>query len=105
MKTVITAAGNNVSAAFDKRFGRAAWFCVYDHANGALAFEKNDFADAQGGAGTKVSELMVEWGVGKVISGDFGPKAKDLLDRFKVQMVVVEEDATVETLLERIKKQ
>lgn len=40
MKTVITAAGNNVSAAFDKRFGRAAWFCVYDHANGALAFEK-----------------------------------------------------------------
>lgn len=54
MKTVITAAGNNVSAAFDKRFGRAAWFCVYDHANGALAFEKNDFADAQGGAGTKV---------------------------------------------------
>lgn len=48
---------------------------------------------------------MVEWGVGKVISGDFGPKAKDLLDRFKVQMVVVEEDATVETLLERIKKQ
>ncbi|WP_262487049.1 hypothetical protein [Geofilum rubicundum] len=39
----------------------------------------------------------------KVVSGDFGPKAKDLLEKFDIQMVVVQDDLTVELLLEKLK--
>ena len=92
MKTVITSEGSDKNAAFDLRFGRAAFFCVYDDATGGMEFIKNEYADAQGGAGTKTSEKMIELGVQKVISGDFGPKAKDILERFKVQMVIMPDD-------------
>ena len=46
---------------------------------------------------------MVELGVKKVISGDFGPKAKDLLDKFKIQMVVIQDDTTVAEIIEKLK--
>ena len=92
MKIVITSEGSDKNSTFDLRFGRAAFFCVYDDTSGDLDFIKNEYADAQGGAGTRASEKMIELGVKKVISGDFGPKAKDILERFKVQMVIIPGD-------------
>jgi len=104
MKTVITSTGNGVNSLFDKRFGRAAWFCVLDEATGKTEFFENPNKDAQGGAGTKTVEKMVELGVSKVISGDFGPKAKDLLDKFNIQMVIIQDDdVTVEDVIRKIK--
>lgn len=92
MKTVITSKGNNLKAYFDSRFGRAGWFCIIDDESGKTTFIENDQAEATGGAGVKVAEKMVEIGVKKVISGDFGPKAKDLLDKFNIQMVIISDD-------------
>jgi len=92
MKTVITSKGNNLKAYFDPRFGRSGWFCVIDDESGKPTFIENDQAEATGGAGVKVAEKMVEIGVKKVISGDFGPKAKDLLDKFNIQMVIISDD-------------
>jgi predicted Fe-Mo cluster-binding NifX family protein len=92
MKTIITAKENKTSAKFDLRFGRGAWFCLYNHETRSIEFIKNEYADAQGGAGTKAAEKMVELGINKIISGDFGPKAKDLLSQFNIQMVILEDD-------------
>jgi len=101
MKTVITAKENNTSSLFDLRFGRGAWFCVFDPENNKSVFVKNEFAEAQGGAGTKAAEKMIELGVQKVISGDFGPKAKELLSQFNIQMVILEDDEkTIEELIQ-----
>ncbi|MBN1952790.1 MAG: NifB/NifX family molybdenum-iron cluster-binding protein [Bacteroidales bacterium] len=105
MKTVITATGNNFESPFDRRFGRAAWFCVYDDQNQEVTFHENGFADAGNGAGTKAAEKMVELKIGKVISGDFGPKAKDLLDKFEIQMVILQEDdIAVGDIIKRMQK-
>ncbi len=103
MKTVITSTGNSITSTFDKRFGRGAWFCIYDSNTDEPTFIKNEFAEQQSGAGTKVSAKMVELGVTKVISGDFGPKAKELLDQFKIQMVVTQEESTVEEIIKKLK--
>jgi len=92
MKTVITSKGDNPKARFDSRFGRAGWFCIIDDETGKSTFIENDQAEATGGAGVKVAEKMVEIGVTKVISGDFGPKAKELLDKFNIQMVIITDD-------------
>ncbi|MFH0758512.1 MAG: NifB/NifX family molybdenum-iron cluster-binding protein [Bacteroidota bacterium] len=89
MKTIISSTGNKLSSPFDLRFGRAGWFCLFDEETGETSFFQNEFKEASQGAGGKVVEKVVELGVGKVISGDFGPKAKDLLDRFHIQMVII----------------
>jgi len=105
MKTLITSTGDHLGAAFDKRFGRAAWFYVFDESTGETAFYQNENVNATGGAGTKAAEKVVELGVEKIISGDFGPKAKDLLNKFNIQMVIIEEeDLSVNKIVERIKK-
>ena len=104
MKTVITSSGNNLKSNFDLRFGRAAYFCIYDEESKETSFFQNEHAEAHGGAGTKASEKMIELGVQKVISGDFGPKAKDLLDKFKIQMVVIKDDNnTIVDIIDKIK--
>lgn len=95
MKTVITSTGDKLTAQFDKRFGRAGWFCLYDEASEQTVFYVNDMKDASNGAGIKAAEKMIELNVQKVISGDFGPKAKDLLNKFNIQMVMLNEDNLV----------
>jgi predicted Fe-Mo cluster-binding NifX family protein len=90
MKTLITSKEDNDNALFDMRFGRGAYFCIYDDQTKEVDFIKNEYVDAHGGAGQKASEKSIELGVSKVISGDFGPKAKNLLKRFSIQMVIIE---------------
>ena len=92
MKTLISSEGNTLKSEFDLRFGRAAWFCLLDEKSGETLFFENEFKDESQGAGGKVVEKAVELGVSKVISGDFGPKAKDLLEKFNIQMVILPDD-------------
>ena len=104
MKTIITSSENKITAAFDKRFGRAAWFCIYDEQTGETEFIENMNLNASNGAGTKAAEKAVELNVKKIISGDFGPKAKDLLDKFEIQMVILRDDnLTIESIINKLK--
>jgi len=93
MKTLISSSGNNLDSSFDLRFGRAAWFCLLDEETGKTSFYENENKEASHGAGTKAVEKVVELGVTKVISGDFGPKAKELLEKFNIQMVLLSDDS------------
>lgn len=104
MKIVITSAGDQLSSAFDRRFGRAAWFCLLDEETGQTRFIKNEFEDAAQGAGRKVVEKVMGLGARKIISGDFGPKAQELLEQFNVQMIMIDDDkTTVADIIEKIK--
>jgi predicted Fe-Mo cluster-binding NifX family protein len=104
MKTVITSSGDTLQSTMDSRFGRCAYFCVYDHESGSTSFLKNEFATAQGGAGQKVAEKMLNLGVKRIISGDFGPKAKDMLDKYQVQLVKFSDDhKTIQQIIETLK--
>ena len=40
-KTVITSSGNTLTSKFDKRFGRAEFFCLLDEATGQTSFIAN----------------------------------------------------------------
>lgn len=104
MKMLITSEGNDLNSKFDLRFGRAAWFCVYNPETKDSVFIENENINAQGGAGTKTAEKVAELGVQKVISGDFGPKAKSLLEKFKVQMIILPgKNETVQQIIDKIK--
>ena len=104
MKTIISSTGNSLKSPFDLRFGRAGWFCLLDEETGKTSFIENEHRDASHGAGTRVVEKVVDLGVTKVISGDFGPKAKELLDKFNIQMVIIpDESNTVADIIDKIK--
>ena len=103
MKTIISSSGNSMKSEFDLRFGRAAWFCLYDEESKKTEFFENEYKDAAQGAGGKVVEMVVGLGVNKAISGDFGPKAKDLLERFKIQMVILpDEGQTIQDIINKL---
>ena len=90
MKIVITSTGNSLNSKFDLRFGRSGWFCVYDTDQKTTRFIENTNKNANGGAGTKTVEMVAEIEVDKVISGDFGPKAKSMLEKLKIQMITID---------------
>ncbi|MBN1821435.1 MAG: NifB/NifX family molybdenum-iron cluster-binding protein [Prolixibacteraceae bacterium] len=103
MKTIITSTGNQLDSAFDLRFGRAAWYCIYNHGSKKTEFIKNDYSEANSGAGTKAAELMADIGATQIISGDFGPKAKSLLERMNIQMVIPNEtNISIKELIEKL---
>lgn len=103
-KLVITAQASTIKAAFDKRFGRASWFCIYHESDAFAEFIENPFKDEHEGAGIQVVEKLAALGVNKVVSGDFGPKVEELLKNLSIQMIVMrEENLTVEKILSKIK--
>lgn len=93
MKTLISSTGNKLDSGFDLRFGRAGWFCLLDEKTGETSFYENENKEASHGAGSKAVEKVVELGATRVISGDFGPKAKELLEKFNIQMVLLTDDS------------
>ena len=102
-RAVITSKGNTGDTGFDLRFGRAGWFCIVDEETGNTEFIENEFKNAPGGAGTKAAEKMIELKVKKIISGDFGPKAKELLDKFNIQLVIIQnENQSVNDIIKQI---
>ncbi|MFW5657390.1 MAG: NifB/NifX family molybdenum-iron cluster-binding protein [Bacteroidota bacterium] len=105
MLTAITSKNDHIDSEFDLRFGRGAWFCIFNEKTGDIQFIENEHKDAQGGAGTKAAEKMISLGVKKIISGDFGPKAKELLDKFNIQLVILQDEAnTIEQIIGRLQK-
>lgn len=104
MKTIISSTGNKTNSGFDLRFGRAEWFCLLDEETGETSFYENESKEASHGAGTRAVEKVVELGATRVISGDFGPKAKELLEKFNIQMVLISDDSkSIADIIDSIK--
>ena len=100
----ITCAENKYTAEFDRRFGRAACFCLFDEISGITQFVENNSSGETEGIGTRAAERMAGLGINKIISGDFGPKAMELLNKFDIQMVILQTDSiTVQEILDKLK--
>ena len=105
MKVAITSSGNELSSVLDLRFGRCAYFVVYDTESKAMEFIPNPNKQAVEGAGPASVQLLAERGVNKIVSGDFGLKVKPLLDSLKIQMIVVkDEDKTMAQLMDMLNR-
>ncbi|NCC73339.1 MAG: dinitrogenase iron-molybdenum cofactor biosynthesis protein [Sphingobacteriia bacterium] len=92
MKVAITSTGKSLESKLDQRFGRCAYFAIYDLETKNVEFIVNPNKEAVNGAGPATVQLVASKQVGKIISGEFGIKIKSLLDSLKIQMVVLKED-------------
>jgi len=91
MKVAITSTGNSQESKLDQRFGRCAFFVIYDTETKSTEFIPNPNKDAQEGAGPASVQLVASRNVQKIISGEFGIKIKSLLDSLKIQMIIMKE--------------
>lgn len=100
MKIAISCTGNSADATVDQRFGRCAYFAFYDTDTRELEFDANPAKDASEGAGPAAVAFVANKNVGKIISGEFGFKIKNMLTDLKIQMVIMKESKTVSEITE-----
>jgi predicted Fe-Mo cluster-binding NifX family protein len=91
MKVAVTSTGNSLESTIDKRFGRCAYFIVYDTESKSTEFIPNPNKDIEEGAGPASVQLVASRKVNKIVSGEFGIKIKPLLDSLKIQMIIVKD--------------
>ncbi|HPY81436.1 MAG TPA: NifB/NifX family molybdenum-iron cluster-binding protein [Bacteroidales bacterium] len=104
MKIAITSVGNSLSSNIDERFGRCAFFVIYDTDTKSVEFIPNHAKDAEGGAGTAAVQLIASQQVAKVVSGQFGVKVKPLLDSLKIQMISIKGSHSVQEIINMIEE-
>lgn len=91
MKVAITSTGNSPESTLDSRFGRCAYFVVYDTESQSTEFIPNPNKENIEGAGPASATLVASKGVKKVVSGEFGAKVKTIFDSLQIQLVVLNE--------------
>ncbi len=105
MKVAITSTGDTLESKLDQRFGRCAWFVIYDSDSGETEMIPNPNKDVEEGAGPASVQLVASKGVKKIVSGEFGAKIKSLLDNLQIQMVIYKEpEKTVQSVIEMLKQ-
>ena len=103
MKIAITSKGNSLESFIDQRFGRCAYFVVYDTESKAMEFIPNPNREVEEGAGPASVQLVASRNVSKIISGEFGMKIKSLLDSLKIQMIVIKDpEKTIQHIIEML---
>ncbi len=100
----ISAEESHMKSQMDPRFGRCNYFLMYDPANGLTHFMGNPGKQSQGGAGPAAAEFLINHGVSKVISGEFGARAKEILEAANVEMVtLIGQGDDMNSLIEKVK--
>lgn len=88
MRVAISSDGNTPDSKIDRRFGRCAYFVIYDTESKAIEYIPNPNLSMLEGAGPASTNLLVSRGVKMVISGEFGVKVKSIFDSLQIQLVV-----------------
>ncbi len=101
MKVAITSTGNTPGSFLDSRFGRCAYFVIYDTQSKSIEYIPNPNKDSLEGAGPASVQLVASKGVGKVVSGEFGAKVKSVFDRLQIQLIVIkDQEKTIKEILD-----
>lgn len=101
MIVAIASRGNKVGAKLDSSFGRCQYFAIYNTDSKLIDFILNPYKDAEEEAGSNSVKLLSLKNVEKIVSGEFGLKIKPLLDRMKIQMIVIKNtEKTIEQIVE-----
>ena len=91
MKVAITSTGNSLDSTIGQRFGRCAYFVVYDTVSQGIEYIPNPNNEAEEGAGPASVRLVASRYINKIVSGEFGMKIKSLIDSLKIQIIVLNE--------------
>lgn len=81
MKVAVTASSGSLSSPVDPRFGRAAFFVVYETEDGSFEAVDNGHGQAAAqGAGVQAAQALSSRGVSALLTGHCGPNAFHVLN-------------------------
>ena len=88
MKIAVTSMGQEITSQVDPRFGRAAYFIVYDSDKQDYTAVSNSInSQAAQGAGIQAAQTVVNHEANMVVSGNIGPKAFAALKAAGIRIV------------------
>ena len=75
MKVCISSTGITLDSNVDPRFGRCAFFIIYNTDSDTFEYYENESRNTMGGAGIQAAQKALENKVDAVISGNIGPNS------------------------------
>ena len=95
----VTAAGD--SATLEMRFGRCPYFAVYDSETKECEWFENAGIKATSGAGTGAAQALINRNIDIVISGQYGPKAVQVLEAAQIKMLLAPADLPLKEVISK----
>ena len=99
MRIALPASDKKIDSFVDDRFGRCPYFCFYNVEARHIEFIENTLKNGSGGVGPQVAEFLANNSVNKIYAMEFGPKAKDILDKLKIETQIIKNKQTVYELI------
>lgn len=98
----ITSTGKTEKSLLDLRFGKCQNVVVFNEENNQFSIVENPFKEKEN-SGIQLVEFLKDHGVTTIITGEVGPKVSQLLEKEKLQLVLLsEERIKVDEVLDRI---
>lgn len=104
MKIAVPLSEKSTEALVDERFARCPFFCIYDTKSKKSELLENSLRNGSGGVGLQVSELLANLGIKKVYAVEFGPKAKDMLNKLNIETETVSKGLNLKGVIELLNK-
>lgn len=100
----ISSAGKSEKSFLDLRFGKCENIVLYNAGTGKYNILENPYKNADH-SGIQLVKFLKQEGVSTVITGEVGPMVSSLLEKEKLQLVLLhEEKIKIEEIIERLKK-
>ncbi len=103
MKIAISSTGKDSSSQIDPRFGRCAYFVVFETDDASFETYDNANVALGGGAGIQSASFLASKGVRAVLTGACGPNAMKVFATANVE-VYTDQTGTVKEAVERFQK-
>jgi len=99
----ISSTGKTTKSFLDLRFGKCENVVLYDKDKKSYSISQNPFKDKPH-SGIQLVKWLIENGVTTIITGEVGPMVSSLLEKEKMQLVLLEEEKIkIEEVIAKIK--
>jgi predicted Fe-Mo cluster-binding NifX family protein len=102
MKIAVTSQGNSLDDQVDPRFGRCAYFLIVETETMVVEPVENSNVALGGGAGIQSAQLMAQFDVKAILTGNCGPNAFQTLNAAGIE-VIIGASGNVRDVVERFK--
>ena len=99
MKVAISSKGETLNSEMDSRFGRCKFFAIFDSEDRSTTFIENTACSLTEGAGPAALQLLAAQNVVKLVSENFGVKIKNLASDLNIQLIVIRDSQTIESII------
>lgn len=100
----ISSSGKSEKSFLDLRFGKCENVVIYNAETGVFKILENPYKNTDQ-SGIQLVKFLQTEGVSTIITGEVGPMVSSLLEKEKLQLVLLhEEKIKIEEIIERLKK-